>query len=79
MAKPTRRVRIPAAPGVDPHPAGGAPFVDDAELRTESPSGVSASEERGVELDDDSVEVVDDHASLDNTSRLEVDRPPHYA
>lgn len=79
MDKPTRRVRVDAAPGVDPHPAGGAPFVEGAELRSESPSGVSASEERAVELDDESVEVLDDHSSRDNTSRLEVDRPPHYA
>ncbi|CAG7844042.1 hypothetical protein USB125703_00262 [Pseudoclavibacter triregionum] len=66
MRKPSRRVRTEPAPGADPAPAGGE-------------SAPSPSELRLVELDDDAPAVLDDDASLDTTSLLEAERPPHYA
>lgn len=78
MRKPSRRVRTQPVLGADPAPAGGAPFVEDG-TGEGSLGAPSASELRSVELDDDAPAVLDDDASLDTTSLLEAERPPHYA
>lgn|GEM_PF-1475370 len=74
MSRPRRRVRVEAAPGVDP-----TPQRFDVARPDRAPAPVLAAEDRLGAWGDDGLEVRADAASDSNDARLDADRPPHYA
>lgn len=80
MRKPSRRIRTEPAPGADPSPAGGAPFLDSAP-RDELPGDGTGGDDLVAARDDDGdgLDVLADEAPAGNRERLEAERPPHYA